>query len=115
MKPLDLTGRVFGLLTVVERVSPPKKDMSPGYRNQTWWRLTCECGSKKKVIKPRQNLTSGEVRSCGCLKTGPVPSAAKVVSDRKGRAHIAKAESLLREKRQRAADAHRREERPLKW
>jgi hypothetical protein len=49
----DLLGRVFGRLTVVEKV---------GYRR---WRSTCSCGGT--AISKAQNLVSGKAKSCGCL------------------------------------------------
>lgn len=50
----DLTGMVFGLLTVIEP-SPTK-----GH-----WKVQCTCGNKK--IVRGASLTSGNTRSCGCL------------------------------------------------
>ena len=55
MKLIDLTGQVFGRLTVVDFV-PNKKPIH--------WVCLCECGTKK--IVSAANLKSGGTKSCGC-------------------------------------------------
>jgi hypothetical protein len=57
-KLIDLTGKIFGRLTVVSRVENDKRGM-------TRWLCTCTCGSKKVIFG--QKLRYGEIRSCGCL------------------------------------------------
>jgi hypothetical protein len=52
----DLTGRVFGRLTVVE--------FARRYRRNSYWRVRCECGNEKPI--QRSNLISGGTVSCGC-------------------------------------------------
>lgn len=54
---LDLTGQRFGRLTVV-RIESTCKPVS--------WVCKCDCGNEKNVIS--RNLTSGNTRSCGCLR-----------------------------------------------
>lgn len=55
----DLTGRVFGRLTVIERAEDERNGSSR-------WRCTCSCGI---VVEVRgANLVSGSVLSCGCLR-----------------------------------------------
>lgn len=54
----DITGQKFGKLTVL-RVSG-----KIGY--YTTWECQCECGNK--VILKVSYLTSGDTKSCGCLK-----------------------------------------------
>ena len=54
---VDLTGKRFGRLTVTERVNNTKR---------TSWKCMCDCGGVKIVVG--DNLTSGKVRSCGCLR-----------------------------------------------
>ena len=57
MMPLeDLTGKVFGRLTVF-----PERKMKP-----TMWRCSCSCGSTLYVRAA--TLKSGESKSCGCLQ-----------------------------------------------
>jgi hypothetical protein len=58
MKALDLTGKKFGKLTVIEFA---------GHQNNTkqrQWLCYCECGNQK-VIR-RDHLTKGYTKSCGC-------------------------------------------------
>jgi len=60
MRPLDLAGKKFGLLTVLERVFPNTK------RNNTMWKCLCDCGN---VVDIQGNkLTAGERDSCGCTR-----------------------------------------------
>lgn len=56
-KYTDYTGQKFGRLTVLSQV----KSNSSGRR----WLCQCECGNKTEVLT--SNLTSGQVKSCGCL------------------------------------------------
>ncbi len=59
-KPLknNLTGKVFGYLTVLELTD--KK-----YRKDNVWRCVCKCGNEIEV--PATSLMSGNTTSCGCL------------------------------------------------
>ena len=54
----DLTGQVFGKLTVVSLAGNDKWARSA-------WLCKCECGNEKTVTG--NNLTSGSTKSCGCL------------------------------------------------
>ena len=61
---IDLTGKVYGRLTVLGRAG--SKNGHP-----TWW-VICECGAEKEV--PGQRLREGSTRSCGapgCRPSGP--------------------------------------------
>ena len=58
MKALELTGKVFGRLTVCSR--EPKKS------KRTRWICTCICGAMVDVST--DNLIKGLTRSCGCLR-----------------------------------------------
>lgn len=51
----DLTGQKFNMLTVIGIAS----------RNPLYWKCRCECGNITRVRT--NNLTSGQVKSCGCL------------------------------------------------
>jgi len=55
---VDLTGRVFGYLTVVERTFTSNKS-----RN-AMWKCLCVCG--KEHAASGGNLQTGNIRSCGC-------------------------------------------------
>ena len=64
----DLTGEVFGRLTVLE--------MTPERRNrQVVWKCQCECGNITDVVG--QALRTGHTKSCGCLCRDQVSAARK--------------------------------------
>lgn len=58
-RAVDLAGRVFGRLTVLER------DGLTAERGAKW-RCACECGAVKTV--PAKSLLAGDTQSCGCLR-----------------------------------------------
>lgn len=55
----DLTGQRFGRLVVLDRIPP-------GEHRRTRWRCLCDCGREK--VTDTNKLTSGNTRSCGCLR-----------------------------------------------
>lgn len=57
-KRIDLTGRVFGRLTVIEYAGSDKKW-------QAFWRCRCECGNETVVLG--RDMVRGHTLSCGCL------------------------------------------------
>lgn len=59
-KLIDISGEVFGRLTVIKR-----SGTSP--HGHTIWLCQCTCGNLVEVIKP--DLKQGKTNSCGCLKT----------------------------------------------
>ena len=59
MNLIDLTGKRFGKLTVIERT---QNDLSYGSK----WLCRCDCGNTVVVLS--NNLRRGNTRSCGCLK-----------------------------------------------
>ena len=54
----DLTGKKFGLLTVLSFSHMDK-------HRHSVWNCKCECGTEKKIV--RNELISGDTKSCGCL------------------------------------------------
>lgn len=54
---LDLVGKTFGRLTVLEKDRTEKGIL--------YWRCLCSCGNE--TILPTGRLTSGHTKSCGCL------------------------------------------------
>lgn len=58
-KLIDITGEVFGRLTVIERCGTSK-------HGHTIWLCQCTCGNLTEVIKP--DLKQGKTNSCGCLQ-----------------------------------------------
>jgi hypothetical protein len=61
MKLEDLTGKRFGLLTVIERAN-----RKPTTNAWVFWRCVCDCGNEHIVASG--NLKHGNVKSCGCLR-----------------------------------------------
>lgn len=59
VKAHDLTGKVFGKLTVVERIGSNSK-------GSIEWKCQCDCGGE--TIATTRGLNSGSNKSCGCLK-----------------------------------------------
>lgn len=57
MKLIDITGRVYGRLTVVGRHSKDNK-------GNILWKCLCECG--KQTLVRGYPLKIGAIRSCGC-------------------------------------------------
>ena len=60
MRTPDLTGKRFGRLIVIEM---EKQRIS---KNDIHWLCKCDCGKQKFVTTG--HLTSGTVKSCGCIK-----------------------------------------------
>lgn len=56
---IDLTGREFGKLTVVDQA--PNKEGQRG----NWWNCLCDCGNAK--VASAKSLNAGDTQSCGCL------------------------------------------------
>ncbi len=54
----DLTGKVFGKLTVIQYLEHDK----PG----SWWICKCGCGRTKKIRGT--NLSNNHTKTCGCSK-----------------------------------------------
>lgn len=61
-KFVDLTGMRFGRLCVIKF----SRDVKYGNRIRKYWLCKCDCGNIHEVR--RDSLTSGYVKSCGCLK-----------------------------------------------
>lgn len=66
----DLTGQRFGRLVVLDRIPP-------GEHRRTRWRCLCDCGREK--VTDTNKLTSGNTRSCGCLRRGQMGNKALVL------------------------------------
>lgn len=56
---VDLTGKVFGKLTVINEVTNINK-------NGIYWHCKCECGNELDVLGSA--LKSGNTQSCGCSR-----------------------------------------------
>ena len=69
-KFIDLTGKKFDRLTVIERTNDyivPKTG-----KHQAQWKCQCECGNFTNVSS--SDLNSGHTKSCGCHKTTKLTS-----------------------------------------
>jgi len=55
---IDLTGQIFGRLTIIEYIGKTK------YK-QSLWLCRCNCGNEKVILG--LNLNHGRVKSCGCI------------------------------------------------
>lgn len=60
MRAKDISGQRFGRLTTLNPTSKRKN-------GHIVWHCQCDCGNT--VYLPISYLTSGDTRSCGCLKT----------------------------------------------
>lgn len=59
MSKIDLTGQIFGRLTVIKEVDRNKY-------GQSMWECLCDC--KNTTIVQGGSLHSGNTQSCGCLR-----------------------------------------------
>lgn len=62
---IDLAGKTFGRLTVIERA---ENNVLPSGLKEPMWLCRCECG-KSSVIRGAF-LRTGHTKSCGCGQTG---------------------------------------------
>lgn len=60
---VDLTGKSFGKLTVIERIN---NYIEPCGEKKAKWQCLCECGNTIHVTT--SHLTTGHTKSCGCSK-----------------------------------------------
>jgi hypothetical protein len=58
MKLIDLTGKIFGRLTVRYRIEQDNKHV--------YWMCVCSCGNEKPIRG--SPLTSDKIKSCGCFQ-----------------------------------------------
>jgi hypothetical protein len=64
MKLNDLTGKIYGKLTVVERIGSRRY---PNGRSEPVYLCKCDCGTFTNVIAG--NLRTGHTTSCGCVQS----------------------------------------------
>ena len=57
-KPIDLTGKRFGRLVVIQRATNSKE-------GRTRWLCKCDCGNERIILG--KSLRNGRTQSCGCL------------------------------------------------
>jgi hypothetical protein len=61
----DLTGKVFGRLTVLEQAEDYVK---PNGKREARWLCVCSCGNQNKINVIGTRLKNGRTRSCGCYR-----------------------------------------------
>ncbi len=61
---LDLVGKSFGRLTVIEMIDPEKGEIKNFKKNRTYWKCKCEC-EKERIVQGNY-LVKGYSKSCGC-------------------------------------------------
>lgn len=61
---IDLTGKRFGRLVVLERTGTYKGVDGSG--GSPIWKCQCDCGAITEVIG--RNLRNGVTNSCGCIR-----------------------------------------------
>lgn len=59
MRLVDLTGKRYGRLVVLERAANRNR--------KTFWRCRCDCGNAAEVASDALKATRKPTRSCGCL------------------------------------------------
>lgn len=66
-KHVDLTGRKFGMLTVLRRADEDYVYMNKGKEHREWkWRCKCDCEEGNEVDVIQHNLFNGHTTNCGC-------------------------------------------------
>ena len=60
----DLTGKIFGRLTVVKQV---EDYILPCGKHHARWLCRCSCIDQKEVVVWGASLRRGDTTSCGCL------------------------------------------------
>ncbi len=66
MKSKDLTGKRFGRLIVLSACRRERVEGGTRPRFYLYWDCVCDCGTRKEC--KGEALSSGIVKSCGCLK-----------------------------------------------
>ena len=59
----DLTGKIFGMLTVLYKVDDY---VQPSGQHKSMWHCKCECGKECNIRA--SDLKSGNTKSCGCFQ-----------------------------------------------
>lgn len=65
----DLTGRVYGRLTVIGRDYKREEiRKEEGKKAKQYWLCKCSCGNEDIISVEKYKLNSGHTQSCGCYK-----------------------------------------------
>lgn len=76
MKPLDLTGQKFGMLTAV-------RSTGEKLRSSYLWEFRCDCGNL--VVRSGPAVKFGMIKSCGCATSAMISEARTTHGLTKGR------------------------------
>jgi hypothetical protein len=68
---MELTNRVFGKLTVISYVGTKTRIKGAREVKEHLWKCECDCPNQTIVEIVDHRLTSGHIKSCGCLKSKP--------------------------------------------
>lgn len=79
MRAIDLTGRRFGSLTVLNQVD---SKITPSGQPQRQYLCICDCG--KEVVVRSLSLRNGETKSCGCLRVKQACETLKTIKPKHG-------------------------------
>lgn len=83
----DLTGKVFGRLTVLEYDLETTKEKHQTTTSQSsWWKCKCECGNIISVES--SSLTSEHTKSCGCLNRELASQMGKKFYQKAAQSHL---------------------------
>ena len=66
MKAIEMKGKTFNRLTVIERDYQKQKELGS---KEIFWRCQCSCENKTIVSVRGSDLRRGNTKSCGCLRT----------------------------------------------
>ena len=78
MQREDLTGRVFGKLTVL---SPAPDYIRPNGKHVSMWIVECSCNQHTVFEASGAHLKSGHTQSCGCLRAEKTQESHKKYND----------------------------------
>ena len=82
MKAIDLIGRRFGRLTVLERA---ESIITPSGQPQRQYLCQCDCG--RKIVVRSVLLRSGGTKSCGCLRVQQACENLKTIKPKHGQSY----------------------------
>lgn len=89
----DLTGKVFGRLTVISL--DPEPYVSPSGKKKRRWKCKCECGKEVTVLTNALTNKNGGTKSCGCIQKSITRSKAQDLTGKRfGRLCVEKSVDL---------------------
>lgn len=80
MAIIDITGKRYGMLTVLEQASEPY--IAPNGNRKIKWECVCDCGNRLAVIG--SNLRLGKSTNCGCIRKITLPASRRTHGESRG-------------------------------